>query len=109
PAEVTEAITVGATDSADGRTSFSDFGSCVDWFAPGVNITSAWWLTDTSTNTISGTSMATPHTTSVAALYLQGNPGATAQQVRDALYNLTTRNIVTSAQSANNHLLFSNF
>jgi len=109
PAGVTEAITVGATDSADGRASFSDFGSCVDWFAPGVNITSAWWLTDTSTNTISGTSMATPHVAGVAALYLQGNPTATAQQVRDALFNLTTKNIVTNAQSANNHLLFSNF
>jgi subtilisin family serine protease len=71
--------------------------------------TSAWWLTDTSTNTISGTSMATPHVTGVAALYLQGNPTATAQQVRDALYSLTTKNIVTSAQSANNHLLFTNF
>jgi len=109
PADVTEAITVGATDSGDHRASFSDFGSCVDWFAPGVNITSAWWLTDTSTNTISGTSMATPHTTGVAALYLQGNPTATAQQVRDALFNLTTKNIVTNAQTANNHLLFTNF
>src|SRR3989454_1135024 len=109
PSGVAEAITVGATDSADRRASFSNFGSCVDWFAPGVNITSAWWLTDTSTNTISGTSMATPHVAGVAALYLQGNPAATAQQVRDALFNLTTKNIVTNAQSANNHLLFTNF
>ncbi|HEV8702091.1 MAG TPA: S8 family peptidase [Candidatus Polarisedimenticolia bacterium] len=109
PSGVTQAITVGATDAADGRASFSNFGSCVDWFAPGVNITSAWWLTDTSTNIISGTSMATPHTAGVAALYLQGNPGATAQQVRDALFNLTTKGIVTSAQSANNHLLFTSF
>jgi subtilisin family serine protease len=109
PSGVAEAMTIGATDSADRKASFSDFGSCVDWFAPGVSITSAWWLTDTSTNTISGTSMATPHTAGVAALYLQGNPAATAQQVRDALFNLTTKNIVTNAQSANNHLLFSNF
>jgi subtilisin family serine protease len=109
PSGVPEAITVGATDQADARASFSNFGSCVDWFAPGVNITSAWWLTDTSTNIISGTSMATPHVAGVAALYLQGNPGATSQQVRDALFNLTTKNIVTSAQSANNHLLFSSF
>jgi subtilisin family serine protease len=109
PSGVTEAITVGATDQADRKADFSDFGSCVDWFAPGVNITSAWWLTDTSTNTISGTSMATPHVAGVAALYLQGNPAATAQQVRDALFNLTTKNIVTNAQSANNHLLFTNF
>jgi len=108
PSGVPEAITVGATDQADARASFSNFGSCVDWFAPGVNITSAWWLTDTSTNIISGTSMATPHVAGVAALYLQGNPGATSQQVRDALFNLTTKNIVTNAQSANNHLLFTN-
>ena len=109
PSGVPEAITVGATDQADARASFSNFGSCVDWFAPGVNITSAWWLTDTSTNIISGTSMATPHVAGVAALYLQGNPGATSQQVRDALFNLTTKNIVTNAQSANNHLLFTSF
>jgi subtilisin family serine protease len=109
PSGVPEAITVGATDQADGRAGFSNFGSCVDWFAPGVNITSAWWLTDTSTNIISGTSMATPHVAGVAALYLHGNPGATAQQVRDALFNLTTKNIVTNAQSANNHLLFTSF
>jgi subtilisin family serine protease len=109
PSGVAEAITAGATDQADGRAGFSNFGSCVDWFAPGVNITSAWWLTDTSTNIISGTSMATPHVAGVAALYLQGNPTATAQQVRDALFNLTTKNIVTNAQSANNHLLFTSF
>lgn len=109
PSGVPEAITVGATDQADARASFSNFGSCVDWFAPGVNITSAWWLTDTSTNIISGTSMATPHVAGVAALYLQGNPGATSQQVRDAVFNLTTKNIVTNAQSANNHLLFTSF
>jgi subtilisin family serine protease len=108
PSGVTEAITVGATDSTDRRADFSDFGSCVDFFAPGVNITSAWWLTDTMTLTISGTSMAAPHAAGVAALYLQGNRTATPQQVRDALYGLTTKGIVTDAQSANNHLLFSN-
>jgi subtilisin family serine protease len=108
PSGVTEAITVGATDATDRRASFSDFGSCVDFFGPGVNITSAWWLTDTMTMTISGTSMATPHVAGVAALYLQGNPSATAQQVRDGLFALTTKGIVTDARSANNHLLFSN-
>ena len=109
PSGVAEAITVGATDPADRKAGFSDFGPCVDWFAPGVNITSAWWLTNTMTMTISGTSMATPHTAGVAALHLQGSPASTPQQVRDALFSLTTKNIVTSAQSANNHLLFSNF
>jgi subtilisin family serine protease len=108
PSGVTEAITVGATDATDRRADFSDFGSCVDFFAPGVDITSAWWITDTMTMTISGTSMATPHAAGVAALYLQGNPAATPQQVRDGLFALTTKGIVTDAQSANNHLLFSN-
>jgi aqualysin 1 len=108
PARVAEAMTIGATTSGDARASFSNFGSCVDWFAPGVNITSDWWLTDTSTNTISGTSMATPHTAGVAALYLQTNPTASAAAVRTALFNLTTKGIVTGANSANNHLLFTN-
>ena len=108
PADVAEAMTVGATDANDNRASFSNFGSCVDWFAPGVNITSDWWLTDTSTNTISGTSMATPHTAGVAALYLQGNPSATPAAVRTALFNLTTKGIVKNSNTANNHLLFTN-
>ncbi|HEV8421073.1 MAG TPA: S8 family serine peptidase [Actinomycetota bacterium] len=108
PARVAEAMTMGATTNADARASFSNFGSCVDWFAPGVNITSDWWLTDTSTNTISGTSMATPHTAGVAAQYLQTNPGASPAAVRTALFDLTTKGIVTSANSANNHLLFTN-
>jgi subtilisin family serine protease len=57
---------------------------------------------------MSGTSMAAPHVAGAAALYLQGTPGASPQQVRDGLYALTTKNIVTDARSANAHLLFSN-
>jgi subtilisin family serine protease len=106
PSGVAEAITVGATDASDRRADFSDFGSCVDLFAPGVDITSSWWLTNTSTNTISGTSMATPHVVGVAAQYLQGT-AATPQAVRDALVSRATQGIVTDARSANNHLLFS--
>jgi subtilisin family serine protease len=83
PARVAEAMTIGATTKADAKTSWSNYGSCVDWFAPGNGIKSAWATSDVATNTISGTSMATPHTTGVAALYLQANPSATAQQVRD--------------------------
>jgi subtilisin family serine protease len=108
PADVTEAMTIGATDATDTRASFSNFGSCIDWFAPGVNITSDWWLTDSATNTISGTSMATPHTVGVAALYLQTNPTASPSTVRTALFNLATKGIVKNSNTANNHLLFTN-
>jgi subtilisin family serine protease len=108
PADVPTAMTVGATDATDTRASFSNFGPCVDWFAPGVNITSDWFYTNTSTNTISGTSMATPHTVGVAALYLQSNPSASPATVSSALAGLTTKGIVKSANSANNNLLFTN-
>jgi subtilisin family serine protease len=116
PARVATAMTIGATDNTDKAASFSNFGPCVDWFAPGVNITSDWYGSDTATNTISGTSMATPHTAGVAALYLQGTPSASPQTVRNALYALTTKGIVTGTAggllggggTANNHLLYSN-
>jgi subtilisin family serine protease len=107
PARVTEAMTIGATDRTDTKASWSNYGSCVDWFAPGVGIKSAWNTSTTATNTISGTSMATPHTTGVAALYLQANPSATPSQVRDALFNATTKSIVINSSTANNHLLYS--
>jgi len=111
PARVAEAMTIGATDQTDRRASFSNIGDCVDWFAPGVGITSAWYSSTTATNTISGTSMATPHTAGVAALYLQGKTGVATSPatVRAALFNLTTKGIVTSARTANNHLLFTNY
>jgi aqualysin 1 len=109
PARVSQAMTIGATDSSDRRASFSNVGSCVDWFAPGVSITSAWWTSTTATNTISGTSMATPHTAGVAALYLQGNPGASPATVRSALFNLTTKNVIPNPGSSSpNALLFTN-
>jgi subtilisin family serine protease len=109
PARVAEAMTIAATNKADKRASWSNYGKCVDWFAPGVGITSAWHTSNAATNTISGTSMATPHTAGVAALHLQGNPGATSQQVRDALYAKTTKGIVTSSRTTNKHLLFTNY
>ncbi len=107
PARVAEAMTIGATDSTDKKASWSNYGNCVDWFAPGVSVKSAWKTSDTATNTISGTSMATPHTAGAAALYLQENPGVTPQQVRDGLYTRSTKSIVTSSKTANNHLLCS--
>ena len=106
PARVPEALTIGATDKSDTRTSWSNYGSCVDWFAPGLSITSAWHTGNSATNTISGTSMATPHTAGVAALHLQADPGASPASVRAALYGNLTQGIVKSAKSVNNHLLF---
>ena len=108
PARVTDAMTIGATGQNDAKASWSNYGNCVDWFAPGVSILSSWSSSDTATNTISGTSMATPHTTGVAALYLQGNTGASPASVRTALYDLTTKGVVTSSRSVNNHLLYTN-
>ena len=107
PARTAEAMTIGATGQNDSRASFSNWGNCVDWFAPGVGITSAWHTTSTATNTINGTSMASPHTAGAAALYLQNHPNASAQAVRDGLFAMTTKGIVTSALTANNHLLYS--
>lgn len=106
PARAPNAMTIGATGKTDAKTSWSNYGNCVDWFAPGLNIKSAWATSDVATNTISGTSMATPHTTGVAALYLEANPTATPQQVRDGLYAATTKGVVTSSNTANNHLLY---
>ena len=116
PARVAEGITVGASDINDAKASFSNYGTCVDLHAPGVDITSSWATSDTATNTISGTSMASPHVAGVAALYLQLNPTASPAQVQQAIKDLSTKGIVTgtsgglfSGSTPNNHLLFTNF
>ncbi|WP_327401220.1 S8 family peptidase [Streptomyces sp. NBC_01288] len=85
PADVKEAITVGATDRTDARAAFSNFGPAVDLFAPGVSITSASYASDTGKATFSGTSMASPHAAGAAAVYLAGHPRATPAQVSAAL------------------------
>jgi subtilisin family serine protease len=109
PARVADAITVSASDSSDRKASWANYGSCVDWFAPGVSVTSAWHTGDSATALSNGTSMATPHTAGVAALHLQGNPTASPQQVRDALFNLSTKGQVSSAKTVSNHLLFTSY
>jgi subtilisin family serine protease len=107
PARVAEAITVGATTMTDARSSFSNFGSVVDIFAPGSSILSASNGSDTATATLSGTSMATPHVTGVAARYLQTHTTATPAQVRDAIVAAATLNHLSGIPSGTaNRLLF---
>ncbi|MDP3823096.1 MAG: S8 family serine peptidase [Burkholderiales bacterium] len=85
PARAPSAITVGATTSTDARASYSNYGSCLDLFAPGSGITSAWNTSDIETHTISGTSMASPHVAGVAALALAANTAASPWAVADFL------------------------
>ncbi|MCA1594392.1 MAG: S8 family serine peptidase [Acidobacteria bacterium] len=108
PARLAAAITVGSTTSTDARSSFSNFGTCVDVFAPGSSITSSWNTSDTATNTISGTSMATPHVAGVAALYLENNPTASPATVASAITSTATANRLTSIGTGSpNRLLYS--
>ncbi len=107
PAGAEKAYTIGATNDDDSKTSWSNYGDCVDMFAPGASITSAWHTSDTATNTISGTSMAAPHVAGVAALYLQNNTTASTQEVYDVITQYSTKNIVTNSSTAKNHMVFS--
>jgi subtilisin family serine protease len=107
PARVGSAITVGSSTINDARSSFSNFGSVVDIFAPGSSITSAWSTSDTAINTISGTSMATPHVAGVAARFLQNNRTASPASVRNAIVNAATLSRLTGIPSGTaNRLLF---
>jgi subtilisin family serine protease len=107
PARAPSAITVGATSSNDARASFSNFGSCLDIFAPGVSIPSAWYTSNTATRTLSGTSMASPHVAGAAALVLSANPSFSPSQVTSFLVNNATTGVVTNPGSGSpNRLLF---
>jgi subtilisin family serine protease len=109
PSNVPEAITVGATARNDTRASYSNFGKCLDVFAPGSSITSAWRTSDSATSTISGTSMASPHVAGVVALYLEQNPLATPFEIDTLVKKNATPNIVRNPGSASpNRFIFSN-
>lgn len=105
PARAPAAITVGSTSNTDARSSFSNFGTCLDIFAPGSSITSAWYTSNTATNTISGTSMASPHVAGVAALYLNQNGHQAPATVRNAIVGNATSGVVGSAGSGSPNLL----
>jgi Subtilase family/Proprotein convertase P-domain len=107
PGSTPEAITVGATERNDARAFYSNIGPCVDIFAPGSGITSAWFSSDTATATHDGTSMASPHVAGTAALILSANPSFTPLQVRDRLVADATPNVVGNPGTGSpNRLLF---
>ncbi len=107
PARVAAAITVGATERTDARVGFSNFGPCLDLFAPGGAITSADIASDTASKERTGTSMAAPHVAGAAALYLEAHPSAAPAVVRDALVGSATLNVVSNARTNSpNRLLY---
>jgi subtilisin family serine protease len=107
PARVANAITVGSTTSTDARASTSNYGSCLDLFAPGANITSASHLSDGGTRVLSGTSMASPHVAGAAALYLQTSPTASPGAVRNILVsNATVNRVINPGSGSPNRLLY---
>ncbi|KAG0274124.1 hypothetical protein BGZ95_010072 [Linnemannia exigua] len=107
PAGAANTYTVGATDKTDYPASFTSYGTCVEIFGPGVGITSAWIGSNSATNTISGTSMATPHVVGVAALYIAKGGLTTAQSVFDKLTTTSTKNVVKgSTNGSANRLVF---
>ena len=107
PASEPRAITVASTQSNDRRSSFSNYGNCVDIFAPGSSIRSAWYTSNSATNTISGTSMASPHVAGAAAVYLGRNRNASPTAVTNWLINRSSKNKVINARSGSpNRLLY---
>ena len=108
PASTPSALTVGASESGDNRASYSNYGSCLDLFAPGTGIYSSWIGATGAYNTISGTSMASPHVAGVAALILSSYPTYTADQVRTSMLAGATTNLVTNPGTGSPNLLLSN-
>lgn len=106
PARVSKAITVAATDSTDTQASYSNYGSCVDIFAPGSQINSSWIGSNTATKVLNGTSMATPHVVGVVAEMLQSTPTATPQTISTNLLNQASNNVVKNPSGSPNRLLY---
>lgn len=105
PSRVPTAITVGSATRDDVRSSFSNYGSCVDIFAPGSDILSSWFSSSSATNTISGTSMATPHVAGVAALYLAQHPDALPSEVSAQIVSHGIQGRIANTGSGSPNLL----
>jgi subtilisin family serine protease len=107
PASAANVTSVNASTSTNAKASFSNWGSCTHLYAPGQSITSAWYTSTTATNTISGTSMASPHVAGVGALYLAGNPSASNATVKSWIINNATPNVISGNPSGTpNRLLY---
>ncbi|MBR7696891.1 S8 family peptidase, partial [Acinetobacter nosocomialis] len=106
PARTSNAITVAATDNTDTRASYSNYGSCVDIFAPGSQINSSWIGSNTATKVLNGTSMATPHVAGVVAELFQSTPTATPQTITSNLLNQATSDVVKNPSGSPNRLLY---
>ena len=107
PSRVPAAITVGATTNQDQRANYSNYGKCLDVFAPGSNITSDWYSSNTATATASGTSMASPHVAGLAAILRAIYTGENVSQITNRILNKATTNKVTDSQTGSpNRLLY---
>lgn len=109
PARAASAITVAASTVDDEIAYFSNFGDCVDIFAPGLDITSAWIGGSDATDTISGTSMASPHVAGAAALYLETHPDSAPADVSAGLVGAATPDVISDPAGSPNLLLFTGF
>jgi serine protease len=105
PASAAGAYTVNAMQQGDSRSSFSNFGTCTDIFAPGTGVQAAWSTSDTATNTISGTSMAAPHVAGIAALLVSDSASLTMEQVKDTMTSLATADAISNAGTGSPNLL----
>ena len=105
PASEPSALTVGATDINDVRASYSNFGACLDVFAPGSSITSAWYTSASAAAILSGTSMASPHVTGIAALALAASPTARPADVALFVTSKASANQLTSIGTGSPNLL----